>query len=359
MKPFFLLLLLLAGPLAAQEEHTSGFWAQVQGMLQEDTLAGPNYDTAYITSYRDKFVVSLVNTLNSGSLSITQKNTNQSLDYATNLANNWGFGVDYKWFTFEYTTYIPGMSSSDPNKGVTDHFNLGFGITGRKWWFRNFVANYKGYYVSNPTAVDTAWVPTEPFPVRSDLGSVTYLASINRGFNYRRYSHNAFLWQLERQKKSQGSWVGGATFWYNRVYADSSLVPAFLTKEYADKANFNRVDRYIISVNGGYSYTLSIWKKGFISGLLVPGITMQRQTFKLTDGQKLDTDWGLGAMVEFRFGIGYNGDTWYTALTYGNYVAAGSLTPDVNLGSGSGVLRFAVGIRLKGLNNAFLKKFGL
>ena len=91
----------------------------------------------------------------------------------------------------------------------------------------------------------------------------------------------------------------------------------------------------------------------------MPGITIQRQTFRLTDGSKLDTDWNLGAMAEFRIGFGFNGDTWYTALTYGNYVASGSLTPDVSLGSGSGVVRFAVGIRLKGFNNAFLKKFGL
>ena len=97
--PFFLML--LSGPLAAQDNTSSGFWEKIQNMLVEDTLAGPDYDTLYIKSYRDNFVVSLVNTLNSGSLSITQKHTNQSLDYATNLANNCGFGVDYNCFTFE------------------------------------------------------------------------------------------------------------------------------------------------------------------------------------------------------------------------------------------------------------------
>ena len=251
--------------MVAQDGGSPGFWEKLQGMLQEDTLAGPDYDTTYIKSYRDKFVVSLVNTANTGSISISSNTSPRTLDYSTNLANNWGVGIDYKWFTFEYTTYIPGLSSSDPTKGVTDHFNLGFGITGRKWWFRNFIARYDGYYIGNPAEVDSTWLPTDPYPTRKDLGSFTYLASINRGFNYRRYSHNAFLWQLERQKRSQGSWVAGATFWYNRVYADSSLVPAFIAREFSESTAFNRVDRFIWAVNGGYSYTLSLWKKGFIS----------------------------------------------------------------------------------------------
>jgi hypothetical protein len=352
------LLVLALHPAWGQEERRT-LLDRISALLAEDTLAGPNYDTAYIKSYRDNFVVTLVNTVNSGSVNITSSN-GKSLQYSTNLANNWGIGLDYKWFTFEYTTYIPGLSSSDPTKGVTDHFNLGFGITGRKWWFRNFIARYNGYYVEDPTAIDTAWDPGEAYPVRNDLGSFTYLASFNYGFNYRRYSHNAFLWQLERQKRSQGTWVAGVTFWYNSLSSDSSLVPAYIRADFPDAANFNQVNRIILSLNGGYSYTLALWKKGFLSGLLVPGITMQRQVFFFPDGlANKDTDWGLGLMAEFRVALGYNGDTWYTSLSYGNYVAAGNVSPDVTIGSGSGVVRFAVGVRLPGLNNPFLKKFGL
>jgi hypothetical protein len=344
-------LVLLAGATQGQ------FWDFVYRALNGDTTAGPDYDTAYVTSYRNDLVLSPVMTTQGQSVSLARTDQ-ELLRFNTNTPVQYGLALDYKWLGIEYTTSIDGMSTVDGLRGATETQGLGFGYTGRSWWFRNALRTSKGFHVEDPTLVDPDWEEGDPYPYRSDLRTTTYSASLSHGFNTRRYSHTAALWQMERQKRSAGSWVAGATFWYAVTEADGSLVPTFQRQLYSTQAEVNSVRRWVVGLTGGYTGTLSLWGRGFLHAMVLPGIGAQRQRVGATDGREADAGWTMALTGEVRLGAGYVADRWYVSLTAYSFQNTGFIAPDVQLGNGLASTRLALGWRFQQAG-PFIPRIGL
>ena len=347
------LLTLLAFDCAAQ------FTAKVQAVLVSDSTKPPDFDTAYVVSYRNNLVVSGVCSYQSVDVDISDKSGN-ALTYTTNTVEQYGGAVHMKWLSLELTFGVPALSAADPDKGDTFTRTFGFGITGRRLWFRNFWNTSRGFYVEDPTQLDSNWTEDSPYPVRHDLESLTYMASADYAFNKRgRFSQVAALNQLERQKRSAGSWVVGGAFWYSRISSDSSLVPIEEQARFAPTASFDRLRRYVLGANGGYTHTFSFWGRGYITALLLIGPSMQRVDIRPVGGTELQSDWRLGEVTEFRTGGGYNGDRWYAGLTTAVYANIGDVTDDVSLGTATTTVRLAVGMRFRAPRISGMEKLGL
>ena len=330
-------------------------------MAQDKGWTDPGYDTNYVKSFRDYLVVTVVAANTNNSIGVTDS-TGGEVVFETNQPFSFGLALDYKWFTIEYTSTFG--RTGDPNKGYTKMNSLGFGLTGRKFWFRNFYQRTKGYYLGTPEYFNADFNPqTDQFPYRGDVTSSVYYANINYGFNHRRFSNMAALWQLERQKKSAGSWTVGLTFSKANYHADSALIPPqyqgiFKGKDFITDFNFT-----LIGVNGGYLYTFAFTKtrKFFISLALIPGLSYQ---IGRSSGETKEASSRLhaaGVHMEGRIVFGYNGDTWYTSLSSVGY-AISSEFKDVNpFNQGYSFFRFVVGVKLLAPkhNIAFLKKYGL
>jgi hypothetical protein len=346
-----ILLVLSAGVVRGQ------FWDFVHRALNGDTTAGPDYDTAYVKSYRDDLVLSPVVASQSQSVSLARTDQ-QTLRFNTNTPVQYGLALDYKWLGIEYTASLPGMSTVDGTRGETETRGLGFGYTGRSWWFRNALRTSKGFHVEDPSLVDPDWQEGDPYPVRPDLRTTVYSASLSHGFNTRRYSHTAALWQMERQKRSAGSWVAGATFWYAITEAEGSLVPTYQRELYATPVEVNAVRRWVVGLTGGYTGTISLWGKGFVHAMVLPGIGAQRQRVGATDGQVADLGWTVALTGEVRVGAGYVADRWYASFTAYSFQNTGFITPDVQLGNGLASARLAVGWRFRNVG-PFIPRIGL
>lgn len=317
-------------------------------LLNGDSTKGPDHDTAYVRSYRDDLVISPVMVHQGSSLTLA-RSTGEDLRYATNTPVQYGLALDYKWLGIEYTATIAGLGQPDGAKGPTETSGLGFGYTGRRWWFRNSFRWSKGYHLEDPGAVDPEWVQGSPHPHRDDMESLTYMASLNHGFNAERYSHTAALWQMERQQRSAGSWTAGGTFWYTRNAADGALAPPNTGITFNAPTSVGAVRRMIWCVTGGYTHTFAFWKHGFLNMMLVPGLGAQQQRLFDVDDGTVATGWDVATTLEFRMGAGYVGDRWYAALSVFSYQSAGSVEQEVILNNGFTSARFAAGYRIKGM----------
>jgi len=348
----FSLLVLMPIAISAQGR----FWDLVYKVLNGDTTAGPDHDTTYVKSYRDDLVVSPVTANQTQYVTLSRKDQ-EELRFATNTPVEYGVALDYKWLTIEYTTSVAGLSSVDEDRGESITRGVGFGYTGRNWWFRNAIRISEGFYAEKPVLVTPEWQEGDAYPYRADLRTTAYFASLSRGFNGRRYSHIASLWQMERQKRSSGSLIAGANFWYTWTSGSASLVPLHEREQYA-LLDVYTVERSMLSITGGYTGTISLWGHGFINAMVVPGVGMQRQRIGKADGERYEPTWDLAFTCEARVGAGYVGDKWYLAISAHSYQTTGMVTPDVQMGNSIASGRVAFGWRFKNMRS-LLPRLGL
>lgn len=315
-----------------------------------------------IVSFRDNLVLTSVLNTKSESFDFTGSN-GQVLEYSTAPITGFGFGVDYKWLTFEYTKRLNSFSN-EGLYGHTENFGIGFGFTMPKWYFRNFLESYNGYHITNPDLVRFNYLDSVGrYPYRPDIETFRYYAATNWIFNSDTYSSMASLWQLERQESSAGSWVSGLTFSYSAIVGDSAFIPSVQAPNFESVKDINVVSSSMLTVNGGYQYTLvlSNSRKWFVHLGLTPGLGVHwGGTYSNRTDEARDIPSRLAFSNEGRFIVGYNGDKWYfgySALSYAT-VDAGGINPVSGLNNYN---RFYLGYRFtlpKKIVNG-LEKIGL
>ena len=333
------------------------------GHLMGQSMAwkDPGYDTNYIKSFYNHVVITVVTANTNNTIGVTDSLGN-TVNFQTNQPFSFGLALDYRWLTLEYTSSLG--RTGDPKKGYTKMSSLGFGLTGRKFWFRNFYQRTTGYYLANPTYFNSDFNPQQDvYPSRSDVQSTVYFANINYGFNHRRFSNMAALWQLERQKKSAGSWTAGLTFSFADYTADSALIPSRFQSVFKGRDFVTDFRFTLVGINGGYLHTFSFTKhrKFFVSLALIPGISYQSGKSNGERREATQTYYAAGAHVEGRIVFGYNGNSWYTSVSSVSY-AISSQFQNVNpFSQGYSFFRFVVGYKLLAPkhNVALLKKIGL
>lgn len=322
------------------------------------------YDSGYVISFRDNFVLTLVNETKSSNIAVSFLSDKKSylLDYKTNTINTWGLGLDYKWFTFEFTVKMPWYTP-DPQYGKIESSGLGFGFTGRKWAFRNFFEKNTGYYLTNTDE----WLPGyrdqhNHYYLRPDISTFIYYSSLNYVFNNKHFSNNASLWQLERQNRKAGTFVAGATYIFNNFRADSSIIP-YTGIDSLPRSNNTYFALNSIGVNMGYMGTLPFGKrkKMFITIALIPGISRQWGDITIDNVGVKQVKGLWGFQSEFRFGIGYNGDKWYVGSIAKNYANTNHINSNEPFSIGEKYGRFYVGYRFNSpkIKNKYLQMLRL
>lgn len=328
---------------------------------QTEEWTDPGYDTNYVKSFRDYFVLTLVSANTNNNIAVFDT-TNNEVSFATNLPFSFGIALDYRWFTLEYTSTFG--RTGDPKKGETKMSSLGFGLTGRKFWFRNFYQKTQGYYLENPEYFYPDFnALTDDYPSRSDMRSTLYYANVNYGFNHRRFSNMASLWQLERQKKSAGSFTVGVSFSIASYGADSALVPSKYQSFFSGSDFITDFDFLMLGLNGGYLHTFAFGKKRklFISLALVPGLSYQSGSSYSNVTDETKNQQTIGAHGEARLIFGYNGDRFYGSVSSVSYVVSSSFHDSNPFTQGYSFFRFVVGYKFLMPEHKIrvLKKIGL
>lgn len=301
----------------------------------------------HIVSFREKLVVTGV--LNTKSESFDFSNSiGQDLEYSTADITGIGLGVDYKWLTFEFTRRLKS-ASDDGLYGHTENFGIGFGFTMPKWYFRNFFEVYSGYHLTNPDFIAFNYLDSVgSYPYRPDITSTRYYATWNWVFNDENYSSLASLWQLERQERSGGSFVAGATYSTSIIQADSAFIPSAQEENFTSVANWNQMGYQAFGLNAGYQYTYVFKRnvKWFIHLGLTPGLGFSWSgAYNQASGDFVDLPSRAVFLTEGRLIVGYNGDKWYfgySSIGYGTSAVGREINPISNFSSYN---RFYVGYR--------------
>lgn len=316
---------------------------------KQQTQDAYGYDSGYVVSFRDNFVLTVVNETKSTISAVSfidKKNNVYSLDYRTNTINTWGLGFDYKWFTFEYTHKMPWYTP-DPKYGEVKNSGFGFGITGRRLAFRNFYESSTGFYLENTEEWLKGYVQKNgEYYNRPDMHTFTYYANLNYVFNNKHFSNNASLWQLERQNKKAGTFVAGASYIFNSFSADSSIIPTTGIDSFP-RSNNTFFALNSVGVNMGYMGTLPMGKrkKLFITTAIIPGISRQWGELTVENVGVAQASKLLGFQSEFRFGFGYNGDKWYVGSIFRAYSNLNAINANEPFSISNRYGRFYVGYR--------------
>lgn len=335
------------------------FGVFLRRILVGDTTSPPNYDTAYIAAFRQNVTLSAVSSYRIASIDISDT-IGHSITWSTNNLTQYGAAIDYRWLSVEATFSIPALDAGDPTYGSTRSQGVGLGYTGRRLWFRGFWNTSSGFYAEQPEVLVKDWKDGDAWPYRKDLKAETWMGSLNYALSKkRRYSQVAALTQMERQRRSAGTWVAGASFWLTRMSTDSTLVPVTGDLAFAPEARIVASRRTLIGATIGYTHTFVIGRKGFIHLSLLTGAASSDQTRTLQGEARLPAQKGLSSITEFKGGIGFNGDRWYSSLTTAFFYNEDADDAMVSLASTYGSVRFALGLRLGRPHIKGLDKFGL
>ncbi len=323
-----------------------------------------DYDTNYVLSYYKNLVVTAVSESKANLVYMNFQTPKKvyELNYKTNSLLTYGFCLDYKWLSLEYTTQMP-WTELHPERGESKNFGVGFGFSFRKWTFRNFLQVSEGYYLENTNAWQSNyWQNNSPYYVRPDISTSTYYSTLNYIFNHKKFSNAASLWQLERQLKPVGTFVLGASYIYNNFYADSSIVPTIPNVNYPRNQN-TYFSLNAIGINFGWQGTLPLFrsKKWFIGTAIIPGFSYQFGKLTVADLGTINKDKLIGYQSEFRSSLGFNGDKWYICASYRAFGNVNAINHSEPLSITNSYTRLYVGYRFNDpqIKHPLVQKFRL
>ncbi|MCT4623276.1 MAG: DUF4421 domain-containing protein, partial [Schleiferiaceae bacterium] len=278
------------------------------------------------------------------------------LQYSSNLPKPlYGANVSYRWLNVGFSLALPKLSVANTNFEESKGFSLSISPILRKFYFRNFYEEYRGYRLLNPEATTTQTSEAE-FP---ELKTQTFHLTAYHGFNHQRFSYRNLIFQNEQQKKSAGSilaGISGGFKWINSS-ADKPFVPDSVGR--TNPRSITGLEYFNIGINLGYAYTFVVHENFNASGMLVPGLQYLDGIYKFHDGshQKIDTKLGLNA--EFRIQLGYNSKKFFGGISFSSYLLSNWIKETAPVGSFHNYIRFNVGYHFHIKPIKFLKPVGL
>lgn len=292
--------------------------AQITDSLENMVNRVGNYllfrqnDTNYISNYGNEVAlkINFMNKYNYFSIYDLENNSNIRYRPARSLYT--GLGFAYKWIALDL--------NFSTNVGQNDEYReSSFDFQGRVYSSKHFLATtlqyYRTYRLKGMNGVSSSLVPDSVL-IREDIRTVNMELQYLYSFNYTRFSLKAPFVFNERQIKSAGSPIFGATFSMFDVKSDSSLVPVEISQDFLTEANLDGITVLSLGASFGYMYTLVVKKHFFLTASLIPGLHFNAGDYSNPDIQGITPNFNI--RVISMNSIGYNGRRIFTGITY-NY----------------------------------------
>ena len=277
---------------------------------------------------------------------VNPANQKQVVSYEPNNRVNFITSFDYRWLSLSL-----GLLTFDGNdgsqKGTTQQFALRFSINSKRVWNSNFLQLYKGYYLSNPQVLPL-WDPEQnSFPTRPDISTLTWFSNIYYCFSPASFSYRAALWQLERQEKSAGSFLAGASYRFNWITSDEgmTMIPSSLYSDYAEENRAVAVQQSTLTFHAGYVHTFVAQKKWYFTVFFMPGLAVENGFYKSDDLIQRSFESELAAAAELRLVGGYNGDRFFGGISGHSISYSGTRKADLWVNTSTSSARLFAGYR--------------
>jgi hypothetical protein len=297
--------------------------------------------TRYVQSYPDYFFVWPLIKARSTLFDVRRKdNQGQVLTYRPNNSFGAGIGVYLFELAFEATLSVPVDEKRTSLYGKSTEFDFQLNALSKHWVGDVFYQRYRGFYRDDSSVPVAA---NQPYPQRPDV--VTENVGVNGVyfFNRLKFSYRSAYNFAERQKKSAGSFLLAGSINAYELRADSSIYGSSYFGIYGNNAALTRLRTTAISVAPGYSYTL-VAGRCFVNAAVSvgPAYSLIDYTVNKVSGS-LET---FNTYADVRFGLGYNGERFFTGLTWVSQSRTARIY-DVTYGTSSVTVRILAGYRFR------------
>ncbi|MDW3209192.1 MAG: DUF4421 domain-containing protein [Reichenbachiella sp.] len=299
-----LLCLLLMSALPSWAQETEYTFMQTRPLNEK-----------FIVDYSDMLSVKLYGSLKSNVIAHVNHETEKEIEYKPNESLNLGFGVGYRWFGLDVAFNFRGVNHDNGQFGKTKRFDFQSSIYTRKFAGDITIQRYKGYYLSNPEEYISNFDPDGPYPIRPDISTRRYGASLLYVFNHDKFSFRSAFIYNERQIKSTGSFLAGPFFSYFRMDADSTLIIPEAESEFDLSQDFRGSEYIRYGLAGGYGYNLVLGHRVFISLSLVIGLGPEIKKTPEINGMAANTESKFTGRAATRIAIGYNAPKFYCGIS--------------------------------------------
>lgn len=226
-----------------------------------------------------------------------------------------GLAVKIKKVYVSAAIQLPASEALKKKYGDSKFRNININIQGRIVQWGLFYRDYKGFYLSTYQPYYPDWSKDSlGYPKSKSLRILE--GGLNLGFNFNKsFSMNAAFAQGERQKKSAGSFLMSVSERYQRIEADTSLVPPTQGAFYPnlDKLSHGNFLTTIISAGIGYQFVIG---KFHMTPVLLAGTGVQFQNYTQKDRTRFRVN--IPTYANARAQVGYNGDHFFVNLIYQN-----------------------------------------
>lgn len=317
------------------------------------------WDTTYYTKYRNRLIISFFQSYRNYGIDIEQKLIKDTLGTSKlgYLAeSNLVYGLEVNYDKFNISVGFKNPSSQTDKKGDTKYRNFALNVGGNRWLLENSYRSYSGFYNKKTVNYDTSFNSTgiyDQFPgIRSEAYKTKFLFFTNSNkFSFKSgYSCNY------HQLKSAFSFVLSANIYYNRLNSDSSFFPIQVRDFYDTHRSMNGLNVFAVSVYGGGSLNLVLWKAFFMNFTLIIGPEEQWRNYHYLDTYPTRTLFYTSISGDFRGSIGLNFKKFFVLLS-GTTDFSWYNASQITFLSKYGAVNFSLGYRFKVKPSKAYQKF--
>jgi len=321
------------------------------------------FDTNYVTRYNERLAMSIFQSQRTFELNFEQTGINDPqktsvLKYIARSNKATGISLSYDKISFSlaYTTPLPETEIA--RKGKTKYSDYGISFTGNKYRLELSYRNYKGFYENNTYKYDSLWTSdTSVYYKRPDMNNLVLKTKFFYFFNKkRRFSYNAAYYNTYRQLKSAGSFFVYSDAFYNSITDPEGFFSPQVDSFYSDYKRFNFLEAYGLTLGGGYTFNLVVWKSLYFNGTMGLAGQFYQQNTKTAD-EKISREVFKAGLTgaDVRWVLGYNGKNFFIRGSFNVDITVYKLSEirmTAQLISGT----FALGYRFKFKERNWVKK---
>lgn len=279
------------------------------------------FDTNYVRRYNERIAISIFQSQRTFELNMSQTGMDDAakkstLQYIARSNKATGFCVAYDKISFSlaYTTPLP--EDEIKKKGKTKYSDYSLAFTSYRYRLEMAYRNYKGFYEGNTANYDTAYNDSSAFYKRPELNNLVLKTRLIYFFNKRKFSYSAAYSNTYRQMRTKGSWYVYTDLFYNSLTDPTGFLPAQVEHYYEDYRKFNSMEAYGLSLGGGYSLNIVMFKSLYVNGTFGLAGQFYQQNTKTADGVINNRILKAGITgADLRGAIGYNGKNFFIRTT--------------------------------------------
>lgn len=278
------------------------------------------FDTNYIKRYNNRLAVSIFQSQRTFELNVSQReisdpNSLSTLQYIARSNKATGITIAYDKISFSLARTTPLPESEIYRKGITYYSDYSFSFTGSRYRLELSYRDYKGFYESNPTKYDSTFTDTSVYFKQPNLDNMVFKTKFIYFFNSHKFSYLAAYTNTYRQMKSAGSFFVYSDLFYNTITNPTGYFPSQIESYYGLYKKFNSLEAYGLTLGGGYSVNLVMFRSLYVNGTLGLAGQFYQQNTKTEDGYSNSTFKAGITGADMRGAIGYNGKNFFISAT--------------------------------------------